>query len=181
MDLQRWLVGEIDDASGRLQGQVLSLVPAERRFEHPGGGNSITWACFHIARHADLALSVLSGSDLLAPPDQRRGGGGLEEEEQPWAGSEALPSGSVDAYLEAVLDATRRLLSTLGPNDLDRVPETAAALEAAGVGAADYPWLYRMWAGQPAAFFVRWPLVGHVGNHIGEMIATRNRMGLSPF
>jgi hypothetical protein len=28
---------------------------------------------------------------------------------------------------------------------------------------------------------VRWPLTGHLTNHVGEMIATRNRMGLSPF
>jgi hypothetical protein len=36
-------------------------------------------------------------------------------------------------------------------------------------------------AGQPAAFFVRWPVIGHAINHVGEMIATRNRIGLSPY
>jgi hypothetical protein len=38
-----------------------------------------------------------------------------------------------------------------------------------------------MWAGKPMSFFVRWEVIGHLANHTGEMIATRNRMGLSPF
>jgi hypothetical protein len=44
-----------------------------------------------------------------------------------------------------------------------------------------YGWLYRMWDGQPASYFLRWEVVGHLTNHVGEMIATRNRLGLSPF
>ncbi len=67
-----------------------------------------------------------------------------------------------------------------GP-DLDAVPDTEAALARAGVGTDAFGWLYRLWSGQPAAFLVRWPLLGHVANHVGEMVATRNRMGLSPF
>jgi len=38
-----------------------------------------------------------------------------------------------------------------------------------------------MWQGKPTAWLARWPLLGHIGSHAGEMIATRNRMGLSPF
>jgi hypothetical protein len=41
--------------------------------------------------------------------------------------------------------------------------------------------LRRMWTGKPAAWLIRCPLTGHIGNHVGEMLATRNRMGLSPF
>jgi hypothetical protein len=36
-----------------------------------------------------------------------------------------------------------------------------------------------MWQGKPTAWLVRWPLLGHIGSHAGEMIATRNRMRLS--
>jgi hypothetical protein len=160
--------------------QVLSLVPETRRWERPGGGNSVNWACFHIARHADLALSVLTGDGLVLTPDQWRGGGGVEEDEQPWA-EELLTPATVEEYLAAVIAATRTYLCALSVASLERIPETAAALEAASVAIDRYPWLYRMWSGQPAAFLVRWPLVGHLGNHVGEMIATRNRMGLSPF
>jgi hypothetical protein len=38
-----------------------------------------------------------------------------------------------------------------------------------------------MWAGQPVSFFVQWEVVGHRLNHLGEMIAVRGRLGLSPF
>ena len=54
-------------------------------------------------------------------------------------------------------------------------------LVAAGVPEDDFGWLYRLWDGKPAAYFLRWEVVGHVGNHVGEMIATRDRLGLRPF
>jgi hypothetical protein len=38
-----------------------------------------------------------------------------------------------------------------------------------------------MWGGQSLGFLVRWPLIGHITNHVGEMISTRNQQGLSPF
>ena len=44
-----------------------------------------------------------------------------------------------------------------------------------------FDWLYAMWEGKPAAFFVSWEAIGHGVSHLGELIATRNRMGLSPF
>jgi hypothetical protein len=28
---------------------------------------------------------------------------------------------------------------------------------------------------------VRWACIGHVQNHLGEMVSVRNRLGLSPF
>ena len=59
--------------------------------------------------------------------------------------------------------------------------QLAAGLSRAGIGEDDVPWLRRMWTGKPAAWLIRWPLTGHIGNHVGEMLATRNRMGLSPF
>lgn len=185
MDLHQWLVEEFDDAVARLRGQVLDLVPAERRAERPGGGNSIAWACFHSARHADLAQSAVTGAGLILDgfraqlPGAVKTGGGIEEGEQPW--SDDLDPLVVDAYLNAVCGAGQGLVSELGPEALERVPDTTQALERAGVDTGAFDWLYRMWGGKPAAFLVRWPVIGHVANHTGEMIATRNRMGLSPF
>jgi hypothetical protein len=185
MDLHQWLVEEFDDSLARLRGQVLDLVPAERRAERPGGGNSVLWACFHSARHADLAQSALAGGDLVldAWRDQLPGaveaGGGIEEGEQAWSVDLGPPV--VDAYLAAVCASTQRALGALRADELERVPDTTGTLKRAGVDTGAFDWLYRMWDGKPAAFLVRWPLIGHVGNHIGEMIATRNRMGLSPF
>ena len=155
MDLQQWLVDEFDDAVARLRGQVLELVPAERRAERPGGGNSIAWACFHAARHADLAQSAITGADLLLDgwraelPGAVKAGGGIEEGEQPWSGD--LDPLLVDAYLLAVCDAGHRLVSELEPDELDRVPGTTGALERAGVDTGAFDWLYRMWSGKPTA------------------------------
>lgn len=177
--MQQWLVDELDDITARLKVQVLFQVPEDRRRERPGGGNSILWACFHGARHADLALSILTGAPLLLPAGGYPDGGGLEENEQPWSGE--LAPEAVDSYLTDVMAASRRYLAEVKPDDLDQVPDTGAALARNGIPTDNYDWLYRMWTGQPAAFLVRWPLMGHLGNHMGEMVATRNRMGLSAF
>jgi DinB superfamily len=185
MDLRQWLVDELDDAATRVRAQVLERVPVERRFERPGGGNSIVWATFHTARHADLAMSALSGSDLVLArwgdnvTPAGKGGGGVEEAEQAW--SEELEPALVDQYLAAVCEEGRRLLGSMAPADLEHVPDAPSALRRAGVDASTFDWLYAMWDGKPAAFLVRWPMIGHLANHTGEMIATRNRMGLSPF
>ena len=170
---------ELDDTAARWKSQVLFQVPEDRRRERPGGGNSILWACFHASRHADLALAVLAGTPLLLPPNQNRDGGGLEEREPPW--SEELVSDDVDNYVAEVLTAVRRYLSILDPDELDRTPDTPAALAGAGIPDDRFDWLYRIWSDRPASFLVRWPLTGHIGNHVGEMVATRDRMGLSPF
>jgi hypothetical protein len=182
VDAATWIVDEYADARQRLTNQVLGLVPADRRAEAPGGGNSVLWGCFHVARHTDFALSVLTGSEpsLGAPAAAGYAGAGLEEAEQAWAAD--LDPAEVDAGLARVADAAAAYLAALDTGDeLARRPDAAAALERAAVPTDRFDWLYRMWSGQPAAWFVRWPIVGHLANHTGEMIATRNRMGLSPF
>ena len=62
------------------------------------------------------------------------------------------------------------------------MPDAAKGLgEIAGVDEAAVPWLYKMWDGKPASFFVSWEDIGHGLNHLGEMVSVRNRLGLSPF
>jgi len=186
MDIRQWILDDLDATTDRLRAQVLDIVPTERRREQPGGGNSILWGSFHVARHIDTALTVVAGTepeiiggDLKLGDDGSRPGAGLEEAEQPWAAS--LDPGVVDTYLRAALASARRFLDGVDDGELGRVPDVAAGLRRADVPSDEFSWLYRMWESQPVAFFVRWPLIGHVGNHIGEMVATRNRMGLSPF
>ncbi len=174
MSLEQWILQEFDEMSARLQGQVLAVVPVERRHERPGGGNSITWATFHVARHADLALAIISDGEPL-----RAGGFGLGEVEH--AGPEPLGASDVERYVLEVTAAGRDFISTLDTTQIERVPGAAGTLERAGVSRGEFAWLYEQWSGQPVAFFLRWPLIAHATNHIGEMIATRNRMGLSPY
>jgi hypothetical protein len=184
MDFTQWLVAGHDDTADRLRGQVLKLVPPERRTERPGGGSPILWNTLHIARHAALALDVLAPGSAPKAPDwlaSLAGGdaaAGLEEAPAPW--SDELVPAAVDAVLEDVLASARGYLAC--PRiDFDAVPDVNAALARAGIGDGGVPWLRKMWGGKPASWIIRWPLTGHVTNHVGEMLATRNRMGLSPF
>jgi hypothetical protein len=169
----------------RLHTQVLDLVPPSRRRERPGGGSPILWNTFHAARHASLALAVLSDQSLSERPDwlddlvSKAGSGiGMEEAAPPWA--DELTPQQVDGYLDGVLAGARRFLASPGV-DFDAVPDVSGALSRAGVGPGEFGWVHRMWQDKPASWLVRWPLLGHVGSHVGEMIATRNRMGLSSF
>jgi hypothetical protein len=174
-DLHEWLLADIDDAIRRLRDQALPPVPLERRGERPGGGNSITWTSLHIARHAQLALSALSGARVDAPV---AGGDGLDESEAAWAAD--LDAERVETYLFAVLDAAREYVAGLDVRVLAEVPDAERALAEADVPRERYGWLYAQWGGRPTAFFVRWPLLGHVRQHTGEVVATLNRLGLSP-
>jgi hypothetical protein len=177
MDLRGWITDELGDVRRRLSDQVIAQVPADLRVERPGGGNSIHYGLWHVAVHADMALAVLRAAPpRLAPPVP---GCGLEEAENP-AVSE-LPPDAVVRDLDDVLDAVAEWLLTVDPTSLDRPAGGPSILAKSGVPSDSYGWLYRMWDGQPASYFLRWEVVGHLTNHVGEMIATRNRLGLSPF
>jgi len=185
MDLTTWLLAEHDETRARHRDQVQRIVPADARTARLPGGNSIRWATYHVARHAALALVVAgaaepeSDSRLAAfPAAAIRGGAGLQEVEQAWAADLALEA--VDAFAAAVADDVRAYLTRVGPEELDRVPDVAGRLSAAGVDTEEFGWLQRMWDG-PVGFLVRWPMLGHWTNHVGEMIATRNQLGFSPF
>ncbi len=184
-ELQRWLLADFDDVAGRLRDQVLALVPAERRHERAGEGNSIVWSCLHIAYHAELGLAVLgvpehAAGRLRAELDPRTGrGGGLQEAQLEWASQ--LDPGHVDAYVDRVLRATRAFLETAFRAALRVTPDASAVLSDAGVPQDEFAWLYRMWGAEPPEFFVRWPLLNHITSHVGEMLSNRSRMGLNPF
>jgi hypothetical protein len=185
MDLSTWLLAEHDETQARHRDQVQRIVPADARTARLPGGNSIRWATYHVARHAALGLVVAGAAEpgrdgRLAdfPTDAAVGGGGLQEVEQPWAAD--LDLAAVDGYAAAVADDVRAYLAALRPDDVDRVVDTEGRLRAAGVDPDAFGWLYRMWDA-PVAFLVRWPMLGHWTNHVGEMIATRNQLGHSPF
>jgi hypothetical protein len=143
------------------------------------------WTMYHVARHASLALDVVRGTagerdprlDAF-PAAATLGGAGLQEVEQPWAAD--LDPEAVVAHLEAVLADVRAHLAGLVPDDLDRRVDVRAALRAAGVVEDAFGWLIDQWDG-PVGFLVRWPMLGHVTHHVGEMITVRNLLGLSPF
>jgi DinB superfamily len=185
MDLASWLVAEHDDTAARWRDQVLAVVPADARITRLPDGNSMRWTMYHVARHAALALDVVRGTAgepdprLEAfPAAARAGGAGLQEVEQPWAAD--LDPDAVVAHLAAVLGDVRGGLAGMTPADLDRRPDVRAGLARAGVSEREFGWLHAQWDG-PVAFLVRWPLLGHVTHHVGELITIRNLLGHSPF
>jgi hypothetical protein len=187
MDLRRWIDDELALVADRMTTQVLDLVPAERRSEPIDGGSSITFLMWHIARHHDLAVNAaLLGRPQVLEDHRAVAAGSVPV----WAGlaeaedrdlTAALDPTAVTGYHAAVIDSTRAWLATAELDILDELVDAPAALAAVGVDEADFLWLHRMWSAKTGAFFVQWEAVGHQVNHLGEMVAVRNRMGLSPF
>ena len=190
MDLTSFLVGAHADLSMRLRGAVVRQVPEARwREQADGGGSSIAWLLLHIARHHDLALTTaiegwpplflahasalgLAGADAAS---------GLPEKEDPVV-SNALDPVPLLAYLDAVFAASERWIRNGGAASLDDVPDVAARLQhEAGIDPTRFDWLYGMWSGKSIGWLAQWPIIGHGHSHVGEAIAVRNRMGLSPF
>jgi hypothetical protein len=179
-DLAQWLVDDLADSVGRLEGQVFGCVPPGRRKERAdGGGNSIDWTAYHVSRHAALALAVVGALLPQHDADGLGAGAGLDESEPGWAYE--LDGATVETETIATFMNVRSYLGQVDPEAFAGVPEVDRVLEESDLDRGEYGWLYAMWTGKPLAWFVRWPLTGHLTNHVGEMIATRNRMGLSPF
>jgi hypothetical protein len=191
MDLRGWVVGEHAGVRERIRQQVLGRVPRERRDERPDGSSSIAWLLWHLTRHQDVAVHavVRGGDDVLHAGgwDGRLGaagfapGTGLSEGDDR-AASAALDLDALDAYVDAVWDATGAWLASADlASELDRVPDAPGALRRLGVSETEYDWLYRMWDAKPVAFHVQWETVGHGFNHLGTMVHLRNAMGLGGF
>lgn len=185
VELSEWLVAELDSVRQRIIGQVWDPVPDSTQTVALDRGNSIVWSTFHVARHAALALAVLgvgtrASEDALAalPAVAAAPDSGLHEVQRGWIG-EFEPE-AVRTYSSAVLDETRSYLTTVSPELLAAPVPIDARLRARGLG-AEFDWLVGQWAAGGVQHLIRWPLLGHVTNHVGEMIATRNQLGFSPY
>ena len=189
VDLRDWITSEHESVAGRFLDSIVASVPLERWREHAdGGGSSIAFLTFHVAYHEDVAVNAVlgGGEPLLQTRRDHLGLGGLAPhvglaESEPPELTAALDLEQLLAYSDAVHDTTATWLGDLEPSTLDASPEPAAALAHAGVDEGEVPWLYKMWTGRPASWFVQWEAIGHRVNHVGEMVSVRNRMGLSPF
>jgi hypothetical protein len=189
VDLREWITTEHESVAGRFHDSIVASVPLERwREQADGGGSSIAFLTFHVSYHEDLAVNaVLRGGDPLLQTQRDELGldglaahVGLSEAEPPEL-TASLDLERLVVYSAAVHEATAKWLGDLEPSALDACPDPATALAAASVDDGEVPWLYKMWSGRPASWFVQWEAIGHRVNHVGEMVAVRNRMGLSPF
>ncbi len=189
MDLRDWIVADLGSARQRLEDGVLARIPPERRAElADSGGIAPVYVLWHLARHHDLAVNgVLRGADEVV----HRFGGALGVDADLWRGLaegadldlvEVLDPEAVGDYALAALDGTIAWIEDGAPLDsLDEVPAATDALARLGTPEADFGWLYGMWDGKPARWFLSWEAIGHVVTHTGELVSIRNRMGLSPF
>ena len=188
MDLRDWIIGDLKSLRAKLDGGVLGLIPPERRRERAdGGGIAPIYVLWHLARHHDVAVNgVLRGAGAVVEGWTDRLGidgdlwRGLAEGEDTEL-VDLLEPTAVGAYALDVIGATAGWLDDRGLPQMDRRPDTAAALEAIGTPPDRFDWLYSMWDGKPAAWFLQWSAVGHGFNHLGELVSIRNRLGLSPF
>ncbi len=188
MDLRTWISADLESLGNRLSNGILSVIPVERMTERvDGGGIAPVYMAWHTARHHDLAVNgVLRGAapvlDLWADRVGVTGDSwrGLAEAED----LELVPdldAGSVNGYLLAVIESTKNWVSDGDLSVLDSVPDSASVLDSIGTPPDRFDWLYGMWSGKPGLFYLAWEAIGHGYNHLGELTAARNRMGLSPF
>ena len=188
MELRDWLLSDISSLANRLEHGVLDNIPPERRHELvDGGGIAPTYVLWHAARHQDVAVNrVLRGVGEVVEHWTDRLGihhdlwRGLAEGQDTLLVDQLDPD-AVGAYALTVISATRDWLETADLAVLDTVPDSAAALTELGVPTDRFEWLYEMWDGRAAPFFLQWEAIGHGYNHLGELMSIRNRMGLSPF
>ena len=188
VELRDWIVGDLRSLRGKLAGGVLGLIPSERLRERvDGGGIAPVYVLWHLARHQDVAVNgVLRGADAVVDGWVDR----LGVTDDLWRGLaegedadlvDVLDPEAVGGYALAVMERTAGWLEEDGLPAMDERPPTAGALEAIGTPADRFDWLYAMWDGKPASWFLQWSAVGHGFNHLGELVSIRNRMGLSPF
>lgn len=194
MHLRDWMISDHAGVIGRFEQAIVAHVPQDRWTEQvDGGGTSIAALVYHLSRHQDLAVNVaVRGVDAIwstyAVPlgvAERAATAGLSESEDTSL-TALLDLGVLMTYARAVHATTQAWLGEFDDDGrlerlLDEVPPTGTRLEAAGVSAADVPWLHTMWGDRSVGWLLQWPGVGHGHAHVGEATSIRNRMGLSPF
>ena len=191
MELGAWLVDDLAAVRARFLNAIAAHVPEERWAERAdGGGSSIAALLLHVTVHQDLAVRTALGGQtprFVAVATELGLDAGasplasLQEAEDPEL-TRALDLAALQSYAAEVHDDVASALGQVTEVELEAQPPAVERL--AAVGGVDYdhaPWLYAMWDGKPAAWFVRWELIGHAQGHVGEMVSVRDRLGFRPF
>lgn len=187
MDVREWIRADLQAVRDRLERGVVQVIPAARAHERVAGGVAPVAVMWHTARHHDVAVHrIVRGAPEVLDDWAGRVGiaadtwRGLAEREDAEL-TASLDAEAVGAYL---LDVFARSVAWLDAEPLpalDARPDAAGALDALGTPRDRFDWLYAMWDAKPVEFFLRWEAVGHGYNHLGELVAIRDAMGLSPF
>jgi hypothetical protein len=169
--------------------EILRQVPRERWTARPSGSsNSIAWLLWNVSRCEDLAVNVFVArreqaltaagwSKHGALADSRIGTGFGDDEAAAFAS--AVDLDDLLAYRADVRARTAEAVRALDPATLHQRPDVDAIL-----GELDplFPeagaWVRDMWRPWPASLFLSFTALGHTFMHIGEMLATKNALGL---
>jgi hypothetical protein len=191
VDLRDWLADDLEAVRTRFEGAVAAQVPEDHwRERADGGGSSLAALLLHVTVHQDLAVhTALAGRTprFAAEADALGLGRGtsplasLQEAEDVDVTS-ALDLSALRRYSADVHRDARAMLAGLDLAQLGSAPDAAGRLaDVGGIAEEDAPWLHAMWTGKPAAWFVRWEVIGHAQGHVGEMVSVRDRLGYRPF
>ncbi len=188
MDLCSWIASDLESLKMRLSGGVLQHIPLERRHERLNELTvAPTYALWHMSRHHDIAINLMlrDSQEVVVGWTERLGIDGdlwrglAEGQDQELV--DTLDPEAVEGYALDLISNTVDWLGSSDPGDLDRFPDTTAVLDSLETPHDRFGWLYNMWDGKSALFFLQWETVGHGYNHLGELMSIRNQMGLSPF
>jgi len=192
VNLQHWIADDHASVLTRFDNAIVPHVPLSQ-WKVSGSAEapspSIAWLLLHMTYHQDLALNtaIRNHPPLLAEHRDALGLGhlppsaGLTESEDRDV-TDAVGLAALRGYVDSVAEATAAWIAKLSVMALDSVPSASWRLEhKAGIPAdGDLSWLHSMWTGKTVAWFVQWECIAHGHAHVGEMLAIRNRLGLSP-
>lgn len=186
MELMEWIQSDYRGIKRAFDTGIAGVVPRERWTERPGDqGNSIAWVIWHMARTEDVTIHAISRGqpqilvrdnwpDRIGMNELRQGTGFTDEEV---AGFSAVNVDEVEAYWQAVRAETEAWLEKLKPEDLEEETSKENA-KAVKEKAPDIPdGLIQFWGGRPVGFLLRFGVLWHHMQHIGEMQSIRGRMG----
>lgn len=166
------------------QANIGGVLPPGRLAEKPpGGGYSLAWLVWHIARGEDVAVNTLiRGEPQVLLRDgwaERFGlhdphpGLGLDDDTEDFVRN-ADPEALLEYYAE-VTHETKGWLRTVPLEVLDEVPDVEGRL-LPGAPDAQARWIRDDWVGKPASFHLSWSVIGHGLMHIGEMFTVKDRL-----
>lgn len=171
------------------ENSIRNVVSDEQMKERiDGRGNSILWLIWHLARTEDAVVQTLIKGEpqiLLGNGWQERLGvdvtnigTGLGDDEVAEL-TKQLSFEAADAYWQATAKASYEWLKTIGPADLDVVPDLQARLEGVPpiLAGSGNDALMSFWTGRSVNFLFSGPVISHGYIHLGQMQEIGGRLG----
>ncbi|MGH9196151.1 MAG: DinB family protein [Acidimicrobiia bacterium] len=181
-----WIQGDHRAIRKAFETSIAGVVPKDQWTRRPEDqGNSIAWVIWHMARTEDVVIHAICRGQpqvLIRDEwanrigiDEFRQGTGFSDEEI--AGFGSVDIDAVDSYWMAVRAETEAWLEKLTPEELDESTpmENATAVKDQIPNMPDM--LIQFWGGRPVGFLLRFSVIWHHLQHVGELQSIRGRLG----